>query len=132
AGSLLGEHWHYPATALAERERGVFAVSHFFPGFHDPSGPVPRVVSPTNGAQVSGVISIEAGASDNYGLKSVALLIDGLAVNEPPRTPFQGDYGGLVVLHDWDTSQVSAGLHTVELRAEDTAGNTAQSSIKVT
>src|SRR5205085_2075493 len=55
AGSLLGEHWHYPATALAERERGVFAVSHFFPGFHDPSGPVPRVVSPTNGAQVSGV-----------------------------------------------------------------------------
>jgi hypothetical protein len=72
------------------------------------------------------------GATDNYGLKSVSLFIDGTAVDERPRTPFQDDYAGLAVLHDWDTSQATTGLHTIEVRAEDTSGNTAQTSVKVT
>jgi hypothetical protein len=132
AASLLGEHWRYPATGLAERERAIFAASHFFPGSHDAVGPIARLVKPASGAEASGIVSLEGGATDNYGLKSVSLFIDGTAVDEETHTPFQDDYTGLSVLHDWDTGQVATGLHTVEIRAEDTSGNTAQASVKVT
>lgn len=80
----------------------------------------PQVVmtSPTANATVSGIITIVANPTDNVGIDTVQMLIDGVNVGPQLTAP---PYEVL-----WDTSRVFDGLHSVSAYVTDTRGNFAQ------
>ncbi len=73
--------------------------------------PIVSIVSP-NQAVVSGVVTIDANATDNVALASVAISVDGVPLAPPlTSTPYQ---------LQWDTTTVADGVHTIEVEATDT------------
>jgi peptidoglycan/xylan/chitin deacetylase (PgdA/CDA1 family) len=86
-----------------------------------PTGPVdttPPTVSltaPTNGATVSGNVTISATASDNVAIDHLDFLVDGSVIGTEVNAPQSVS---------WNTRLVPNGSHTISVRAVDTAGNT--------
>lgn len=89
----------------------------------DTTPPTISFNSPTNGATVSGSISVQVAASDDTGVSSVTLYLDGTAVASASAAPYT---------FAWNTTAVSNGTHTLKAVAADAAGNTASASISVT
>jgi thermitase len=90
----------------------------------DTTAPVITVASPLAGAFYRpGVISIRASASDDRGVVSMTVAIDGATV--------QQQNGGSVSMN-WNARKVSLGVHTVTVSARDAAGNTSTKSVVVT
>ncbi|MDX2021168.1 MAG: M4 family metallopeptidase [Deltaproteobacteria bacterium] len=113
------------ATACAaggynDRDDLVFQVQS-----GDTQAPVTTLLSPSNGASVTGVVNIEATATDNVGVTQMQILIDDAVVATITTPPFT---------HSWDTIGVPAGSHTIVARAKDAANNQgdAQASVTVT
>lgn len=88
----------------------------------DSTPPAVSIISPASGNTVSGAATIEVTASDNVGLSSVALSIDG--VNRATLTG--GPYA-----FDWDTASAADGAHVVTATAKDAAGNQSSSAVTV-
>jgi len=85
----------------------------------DTSGPTVSITAPANGATVSGVIAVNATASDNVGVAGVQFQLDGLNLgSEDTTSPFSVN---------WNTTTVSNGSHTLTAIARDAAGNTTTS-----
>ena len=80
--------------------------------------PSVAIMSPTGGASVSGTASIDVTASDDVGVMSVWLLVDGALVANDLSAPYQ---------FSWDTTTLPDGLHALEAVAFDTAGATGSS-----
>src|SRR5262249_30147162 len=76
----------------------------------DTTSPITSITSPTDGATVSGVTTVSATASDNVGVLSVDLLIDGAV----QATALAAPYNFL-----WDTSKWVQGKHTLQTMAHD-------------
>lgn len=130
--TVMGYHWNYPRTGLGNLDRSILAISHMFPGFVDPVGPTVTLLTPTEGAVVSGTYPVTGGASDNDGIRSLRVSIDGVVVpGLGVYTPFQDDWGALGIDYQWDTRTVADGPHTVALHAEDTAGNVVTRTINL-
>jgi thermitase len=92
-------------------------VDNFVP---DTTAPVGTISSPANGATVSGIVNVAFGGSDNIGVATVELYVDGsLAM----RT------GSAAGSFSWDTSTAANGAHTLQARAYDVAGNIGTSAI---
>jgi glucose/arabinose dehydrogenase len=84
-------------------------------GSSDSTPPTASITSPADNAQVSGIVSVTAGASDNVGVTGVQVYVDGVSTGqEDPDPPY-----GLA----WDTRTVPNGVHTLRARARDAAGN---------
>ena len=79
--------------------------------------------SPSSGATVSGPVSISVGASDNVGVSTVSLSIDGGSFATDAAAPYN---------FSWDTSAAANGNHTLSATATDAAGNATTTSITVT
>jgi fibronectin type 3 domain-containing protein len=77
------------------------------------------ITSPTNGASVTGQVTISASASDNIGIAQVDFYIDGQLLTSDTSAPFS------IV---WNTKKFSTTTHTIYARAVDAAGNTTQSA----
>lgn len=94
-------------------------------GSRDKTKPTIIITSPSNGSTVSGTISVTVSASDNIGVKSVTLYIDGgtTAVAGTSIAPFT---------NTWNSATVSNGTHTLTATAKDAAGNMASSTVSVT
>jgi len=93
-------------------------------GTADTTPPSVSITSPSNGATVSGTISIVASASDNVGVTKVACNVDGGTWNDDTSSPYSWT---------WDTTGYTDGsTHTINCRAYDVAGNYADDSISVT
>ena len=86
----------------------------------DPTAPTVTITSPTNNAQVGGIITITADADDETGVLGVQFFVDGTATG--PEDTVE-PYGA-----NWDTRGVANGAHTLTARARDTSGNTAVSA----
>ena len=83
--------------------------------------PTVSVTGPTNGAAVTGTITISAKASDNVGVAGVQFYLDGNALgNEDTSSPYS---------LSWDSRTVANGTHTLVAKARDAAGNISTSSI---
>jgi glucose/arabinose dehydrogenase/chitodextrinase len=83
----------------------------------DPSGPAVVITSPANNAQVGGIITLAADASDpSNDLAGVQFFVDGTPIG-PEDT--LAEYGA-----NWDTRTFSNGAHTITARARDQAGHT--------
>ena len=83
----------------------------------DRSPPTVSTTQPGAGATVSNTVQVTGTASDEGGLDSVTLLVDGAAA----ATSAAGADGA--VTFDWNSASVPNGEHTLQLRARDAAGN---------
>ncbi len=91
----------------------------------DTQAPVVTITSPTDGVTVSGTVNITATATDNVGVVKMEVYIDGeLARISTTST----------ISYRWNTrpKKVAVGLHRIEVKARDLAGNTGSASITVT
>ena len=82
------------------------------------------MTAPTAGSVVSGNVTVSATATDNVGVAGVQFLLDGASLGaEDTTAPYS---------MTWDTTSASNGVHTLQARARDAAGNSATSSSSVT
>jgi len=88
----------------------------------DVTPPVVSITSPTNGATVSGSVNVAATATDNVGVASVSLSVDGTVKSTVTTAPYN---------FSWDASTVANGTHTLMATAKDAKGNAASYTITV-
>lgn len=89
----------------------------------DVTAPTVSITSPVSGASVTGTISITVNATDNVGVTSVSLSIDGgSAVSSSNASPFTTT---------WNSATVANGAHILKVTAADAAGNKGTSSVSV-
>ena len=91
-------------------------------GRRDIIPPTISITSPASGASVSGTIDVLVNASDNIGVKSVSLSVDGISVSSTSTSPFT---------NSWNSRTVSNGVHTLTATAMDAKGNKGTSSMQV-
>jgi len=88
----------------------------------DTSPPKITILSPKDGAKVSGVITISLQVVDNVGVAKVELYIDNKKIGELTKSPFN---------FTWDTTKFTSETHTILVKAYDKAGNTSIARITV-
>lgn len=97
---------------------GAYEYGGSAPG--DTTPPTVNIISPTNGATVSGSTVVTATASDNVGVVGVQFKLDGANLGtEDTSSPYS---------INWNTATISNGSHTLTAVARDAAGLTSTSS----
>ena len=89
-----------------------------------PEGPDPMsLVEGPSGWVPDGIFRLTSGATDNVGIKSLKVLVDGASVGESVSCPYQN----CSTQNAWtvDTADYSGGTHAVKVVAEDPRGNKA-------
>ncbi len=86
----------------------------------DETPPTVSITSPSEGAQVSGMVRIVAEASDDNSLAKVEFLVDGAELGEVTSAPYE---------ITWPATE---GAHTLTAKAVDAAGNEASAQVSVT
>ncbi len=89
----------------------------------DTTAPTVSISSPSDGATVSGVVTVNVTAGDDTGVTSVTLSVDSAVIGSDTTAPYT---------FNWDSTTSSNGLHTVSATASDSAGNSSTSSITIT
>ena len=89
----------------------------------DITAPSVSITNPINGSAVSGNINISVSASDNVGVSSVTLLINGSVIGTSSTSPY---------IFIWNSNNAIDGTHTITAIAKDAKNNTASTSITVT
>lgn len=113
----------YPCDPAVENDTDdlAFAVA---PGTPDAVPPTVAITAPADGATVSGIVPVEASASDDVYLSSVRFFVDGSStIATVSQSPF---------VASWDTRGLTVGPHTLSAEAMDAAGNVATSTITLT
>ncbi|MCK4294016.1 MAG: tandem-95 repeat protein [Planctomycetes bacterium] len=87
--------------------------------------PTVSITNPTDGATVSGSVTVIADAGDDRRVSQVEFLVDGASIG----VDTDGSNGWSA---NWDTTAEADGPHTVSATATDTASQTASHSISVT
>ena len=98
-------------------------VTYYTGGASDTTAPTVSITAPSNGATVSGTISITASASDNVGVSYTQMQIDSGSWTTDSNSPYSWSL---------DTTALSDGSHTVTVQAYDDAGNYDTDSISIT
>jgi subtilisin family serine protease len=80
----------------------------------DTTPPTVSVSSPSDGATISGTITITATANDDVGVQKVQFWVDGT---------YLGYDSAAAYTRIWDSSSVANGAHTIKVRAVDNANN---------
>lgn len=88
----------------------------------DVTPPTATITSPGNSTTVSGTITVSSNATDNKGVASVKLLVDGVAKDSILTAPYN---------FTWNAGSVANGTHTLTAVARDAAGNTGSYTITV-
>jgi len=84
--------------------------------------PTVTITSPGNGATVSGVVTLSAGATASAGVSSLTISVDGKVVASTNTNS---------VSSRWNTKKVSSGMHTITSTVTDKAGKQATATITV-
>jgi acid phosphatase len=85
----------------------------------DTTAPTTQITAPANGATLSGTATVTATASDNVGVTSIQIYIDGAQVATGTSSPLN---------YSWNTTNATNGTHTIYSKASDAAGNVGTSS----
>jgi len=88
----------------------------------DTTPPTVSISSPTTGTTVSSTVSVQVAASDNVGVATVTLSVDGVLLASDTAAPYA---------FSWNTTTASNGSHTLTAQATDAAGNNASTSTVV-
>jgi hypothetical protein len=91
----------------------------------DITAPSVSITSPTNAASYDAntTITINSSASDNVGVSSLNISIDGTVVASSSNSSQS---------YSWNTSTAGSGIHTISSTAKDAAGNQTIKSVAVT
>lgn len=91
----------------------------------DITAPTVNISSPANGAafEASTLVNINTNASDNIAVTSLSISIDGTIVAS-------GTVSSLT--YAWNTASAASGLHSINVKATDQAGNIGTKTITVT
>jgi len=81
-----------------------------------------EVLSPLEGAGVSGQVAVEPSITAFHQVASVEYLLDGKSLATVDQAPFS---------YQWNLAGVTAGQHTLVLRVHDSEGNTAEAVRRV-
>ncbi len=84
--------------------------------------PQVSITSPSSGTNVSGIVSVEASASDDIGIKKVEFYINGELKKNDTKSPY--DY-------IWDTNSIYNGTYILKAVAYDSINQTASNEIEV-
>jgi len=96
-------------------------------GSTDTTPPTVSMTAPSNGATVSGTVTVSANATDNVAMSSVQFILDGANLGS-----LQSGAGPAYQI-SWDTTTTSNATHTLSAIATDTSGNkTTATSVSVT
>ncbi len=106
--------WGYDTAWLDKVEYEAIPVTDFPPSV--------SITSPAGDTTVSGTVSIQASASDDYGISKVELYIDGVVAATCPVASCS---------YSWDSINSSNDSHEIKALAYDTAGQTGQSQVTV-
>jgi chitodextrinase len=87
-------------------------------GSPDKTAPTTAVTAPNDGDTVSGTVPLTATADDDTAVAHVSFLVDGSVVGDTTSAPYT---------LSWNSTTVPDGQHTVQSRAFDTSGNSADS-----
>jgi hypothetical protein len=85
----------------------------------DATAPTTQITAPASGATVSGTVTVTATASDNVGVTSVQIFVDGAQVASGTSSPLN---------YSWNTANASNGTHSIYSKASDAAGNVGTST----
>lgn len=88
----------------------------------DGTAPIVSITSPSDGLNVSGLIAVNADATDNIGVTRVELYAGGNLVGSDASAPYE---------FSWDTSGLADGQVSLQARAFDAAGNVGTSDVTV-
>lgn len=88
----------------------------------DTIAPTVSISAPAAGATVSGTRAVTVSASDNTGVASVTLYVDGAQYGVASAAPFG---------FSWNTVSVADGAHALKVVAADAAGNSASAVLTV-
>ncbi|AKJ03808.1 Ig-like protein group 3 [Archangium gephyra] len=86
---------------------------------NDRTPPVTAITAPTSGSVLGGLVSVEASASDDRSLASVAFYVDGHLIQKDTAAPYA---------IAWDSSSMANGGHTLHTVATDGSGNQTKSA----
>jgi Big-like domain-containing protein len=93
-------------------------------GGGDTTPPTVSITAPTNGATVSGTVSVNATASDNVGVTKVEFYLDGALKSTDMSSPYAWSF---------DTTTTTNGSHALTAKAYDAAtNNTTSAAVNVT
>ncbi len=79
--------------------------------------PTVNVTSPTNGAALSGSVTLSADASDNVGVSKVEFYVGSSKIGEDTTSPYSISF---------DTTAIANGTYVIKAKAYDAAGNNAE------
>ncbi|MHA1906757.1 MAG: Ig-like domain-containing protein, partial [Candidatus Thorarchaeota archaeon] len=85
----------------------------------DTTPPVVTITNPSDGATVSGLVTITFSATDENSLVAFEILVDSIVVS-------------ILQSYDWDTTAETNDLHSITCRAKDNSKNWGEDSISVT
>ncbi len=85
----------------------------------DSTPPSVSITAPTQGATVTGAVSITASATDAVGVDRVEFLVDGALLAADNAAPYSVS---------WNAAAAANGAHNLQARAFDLAGNSASST----
>jgi thermitase len=88
-------------------------------GTMDLAAPTVSITAPNSGVKVTGTVNVEVEATDNVGVVRNELYVDGVLKASSTTAPFT---------LKWNTRKATAGMHQLECRAYDRAGNVGNSS----
>ena len=86
----------------------------------DTTNPNIVITTPADGSTVPGLVSVSVSATDNVGVTKVELYVDGSLYSSSTKAPFTTK---------WNTRKASRGLHSLQSKAYDSAGNIGNSPI---
>lgn len=84
----------------------------------DVTAPTVTLTAPADQAAVRGSVPVTADVADDVGVTAVKLLVDGVDVRLAAPAPFTP------AAMTWDSATVADGAHTLQVQAQDAAGNT--------
>ena len=86
----------------------------------DTTSPSVSIMTPGEGALVTGTVNVAVSTSDDTGVVKVSLFVDGMLQASSASSPFT---------IKWNTRKTKVGGHTLQARAYDSAGNVGASSL---
>ncbi|MCB1758612.1 MAG: hypothetical protein KDI68_02370 [Gammaproteobacteria bacterium] len=124
---VSGESYAYRilAVGLAGNSEPSAVVSATAPAQGDSEAPVITFISLQDGDVVSGIVTIDVTATDNVGVRLISVSAAGM---KRPCDTFDSSTASC----RWDTSRLTAGIHTVSVSVSDAMGNGALKSVSVT
>ena len=121
SGLASGTTYHYRVSSSdASGNTGTSADATFTTVTADTTAPTVSVTAPSNGASVSGAVTVSAAATDDTGVAGVQFILDGANLGaEVTSSPYT---------MSWTTTASANGAHALSARARDAAGNQATSA----